>query len=72
MKNEIELPTERAGIFKVGEGVLINKDTQSLTSYKMRKRKMQEIDNIKSQIDQLSADMKYIKDMLTNISSNKV
>lgn len=71
IKKDIELPTERAGIFKVGEGVLINKDAQSLNSYKMRKRKMQEIDTIKCKIDELSNDMKYIKEMLSKISTNK-
>lgn len=71
MKKEMEFPTERAGIFKVGEGILINKDTQSLNAYKMRKKKMQEVDMLKSKIDELNADMKIIKDMLINISTNK-
>lgn len=74
MKNEnenLEFPTERVGIYKVGEGVLINKDTKSLNAYKIRKSKMREIDKINDTIEELKSDMKDIKSMLYNIVTNK-
>lgn len=71
-KNEnLQLPTERVGIYKVGEGVLINKDSKSLSAYKLRKSKMRDIDRINDTIDELKSDMKDIKAMLYSIATNK-
>jgi hypothetical protein len=58
------VPTERAGIFKVGVGTLINKDMTSLDAYKKRKKKMQDIDNLKVQVEDIQNDLQIIKNLL--------
>lgn len=65
--NEKEMPTERVGIFKIGEGTLINKDTQALIAYKARKRKMQEIDILKNEMNDLKSDIQEIKQLLKGL-----
>ena len=37
------LATERRGIYKMGKGILINRDAEALRAYKTRKKKMNEI-----------------------------
>ena len=66
-KIQKEMPTERVGIFKVGEGTLINKDTQALQAYKARKRKMQEIDTLKNDVKNIKNDMEEIKNLLRGL-----
>jgi hypothetical protein len=63
-KDPTPLPTERSGIFKVGEGILINKDVSALEAYKKRKRKMQDIDDVKKAVEDIQGDLEIIKKLL--------
>jgi len=62
-----EQKTEIAGIYKVGEGVLINKDDNALQAYKKRKLKAQQIDNVTNDIIDLKRDMEEIKMLLRGL-----
>lgn len=71
MKKYIEgepLRTERTGVYKVGKGTLINRDTDALNSYKKRKRKMQQIDDLKDTVYELKKDIQEIKQLLKGLS----
>jgi hypothetical protein len=63
----IEQKTEIAGIYKVSEGVLINKDDNALQAYKKRKLKAQQIDNVTNDIIDLKRDMEEIKMLLRGL-----
>jgi hypothetical protein len=70
----MELKTNVPGIYKVGEGVLINKDNDALIAYKYRKQKEQKIDcmekevlQLKDEIRSLSTDMQEIKALLRGL-----
>lgn len=54
--------TEIPGIYKVSEGVLINKDNEALRAYKVRKHK-------ESRIDKLEQDISEIKLLLKELLS---
>jgi hypothetical protein len=46
----MEQKTEVSGIYKVAEGILINKDNTALQAYKAQKNKMRQIDNLEEEI----------------------
>ena len=52
------------GIYKVGEGVLINKDNDTLNAYRTRKMKNLKIDDIASEMETLKNDISEIKELL--------
>ena len=52
--------TEIPGIYKDGEGVLINKDNDALKAYKARKSRDRKLDD-------LELEMKEIKDLLLKL-----
>ena len=60
--------TEVQGIYKVSEGVLINRDNDALMKYKKRrdiiKTKDEKIKNLEQKIDDLSFQMENIKTLL--------
>ena len=59
--------TEIPGIYKVGEGVLINKDKDALLAYKKRKQKEQKIDIMEKELRNLKEDMEEIKLLLRGL-----
>lgn len=59
--------TEIPGLFKVGEGVLINKDKGALAAYKQRKQKEQKINCMEKQLHSLKEDMEEIKMLLKGL-----
>lgn len=65
--------TNVPGIYKVTEGVLINKDNEALHMYKRKKqalRKSEErMDNIDNRIENLSKDLEEIKSLLRNLAA---
>lgn len=65
--SEITLPTDRPGIYKVGKGILINTDNEALQAYKARKRKMQDIDELKVEMGELRSDISEIKKLLKEL-----
>jgi hypothetical protein len=63
----MERKTEVSGIYKVSEGVLINKDNNSLKAYKMRKLKDRRVENIEEELSGLRQDMEEIKALLRGL-----
>jgi len=71
MENKTEVP----GIYKVTEGILINKDNEALHQYKLKKARMREQDNkintLESKVDGLSQSMSDIKTLLETMLAQK-
>lgn len=63
----MEQKTEVPGVYKVSDGVLINKDNTALQAYKAQKRKLKKIDNIEEEISSLRQDMDEIKTLLRGL-----
>ena len=62
--------TEVSGIYKVREGVLINKDNEALQAYKrkkIRENNIKDIENLKEDMVSLKSDIQEIKDLLRKI-----
>ena len=63
--------TDIPGIYKVSEGILINKDNDALLNYKNRKKilksKDEKIDNLETKVSELSSQMSEIKDLLMKV-----
>ena len=59
--------TEISGVYKVGEGVLINKDKDALAAYKQRKQKDQKINCMEKELYSLKEDMEEIKSLLKGL-----
>lgn len=52
--------TEIPGIYKVSEGVLINKDNEALKAYKLRKQKEARIDKLEDDVSEIKAMLKEL------------
>ena len=66
--------TKIPGVYKVAEGILINKDTEALDKYKKRReikrRTEQQINTLEekvSKIDKLESDLEEIKSLLKKL-----
>lgn len=59
--------TEIPGIYKVSEGVLINKDNDALKAYKKRKMQVTKIDVMESDLQSLKNDIEEIKNLLKGL-----
>jgi hypothetical protein len=66
--------TEIPGIYKVSEGILVNRDTEALQKYKNRRdnirRTEQQINTLEekvSKIDKLETDLEEIKSLLKKL-----
>lgn len=67
----MEKKTELPGIYKVSEGVLINKDKDALDAYKKRRERERQIDTIQKELSQLQDDTKEIKELLNQLLKSK-
>jgi hypothetical protein len=63
----MEQKTEIPGVYKVAEGVLINKDKGALAAYKQRKQKEQKINCMEKQLHNLKQDIEEIKMLLRGL-----
>lgn len=63
----MEEKTEVKGIFKVREGVFINKDNEALKMYKTTKQKEARFIAMEKEISQLKSDMAEIKELLKGL-----
>lgn len=67
--------TEIPGLYKVTEGVLINKDNEALMKYKKRKetfnKNNRKMDVLENKINVMSKDMEEIKTILRALVENK-
>jgi prefoldin subunit 5 len=62
-----EAKTDRPGIFKVKEGVLINKDNEALRSYKKRKMNMKRVEKMEQELSEIKSSMNEIKTLLQGL-----
>ena len=63
----MEKKTQVPGIYKVTEGVLINKDNDALKAYKARKEKERKVSSMIEDMDNLKRDMQEIKELLRGL-----
>lgn len=59
------------GIYKVTEGILINKDNDALKAYKARKNKDKQIEKLQCEITEMKNDMIEIKSLLIKVLGKK-
>lgn len=59
--------TEVPGVYKVSEGILVNKDVDALKAYKKRKMKERRIDVMEKEVHEMKSDLQEIKDMLKGL-----
>lgn len=59
--------TEIPGIVKVGEGMLINTDNDSLKAYKARKVREKKIDELDKSIECMKSELSEIKELLKGL-----
>lgn len=60
----MEQKTEVPGIYKVEEGVLINKDDLALQAYKNRKNRERRLNKVEEELSLLKDDVSEIKDLI--------
>lgn len=59
------------GIYKVSEGILINKDNDALRAYKARKNKDRQIEQVQAEVTELKKDISDIKGLLFELLGKK-
>lgn len=63
--------TKYKGIYKVQEGILLNKDAEALALYKVRKQKMREqtdrVDGLENDVREMRNDLQEIKELLKGL-----
>lgn len=59
--------TEVPGYYKVSEGVVVNKDDESLNAYKMRKKKNAQLNTMEEKVNKLESDISEIKELLKGL-----
>ena len=63
----MERKTEVPGIYKVSEGILINKDDEALRAYKLRKEKDRRIQKLEEDFNDVKNDLREIKEFLRGL-----
>ncbi len=65
--------TEVPGIYKESQGILINRDSDSLRKYRerreMRKKKEEQINTLTESVERLTKDMEEIKSILKSLAA---
>lgn len=64
----MEQKTDVPGLYKVSEGVIINKDNTALQIYKNKKQRERRIDEIQNDVASLKDDIQEIKQLLRGLS----
>lgn len=64
----MEQKTDVPGLYKISEGVIINKDNEALKIYKNKKARERRIDEIQSDVLSLKDDIAEIKQLLKGLS----
>lgn len=65
----MDVKTERPGIYRGENGLLVNKDLSALASYKARKQQSKKINEVESDIKDLKTDMAEIKELIKRFLS---
>jgi predicted DNA-binding protein YlxM (UPF0122 family) len=64
----MEQKTAIPGVYKVKEGVLINKDNTALKAYQKNRTKNKMFDNLVEDVEKLKDDISEIKQLLRGLS----
>jgi BioD-like phosphotransacetylase family protein len=59
--------TEVKGFYKKSEGVIINKDNESLKAYKRKKEQAKKMIELENDVSSMKDDIKEIKDLLRSL-----
>lgn len=59
--------TNVPGIYKVTDGVLVSKDNEALSVYKLRKAKERRLDTLESKVENMDTTLQEIKNMLSGL-----
>tara|TARA_R110000772_G_scaffold99174_1_gene198778 strand:- start:52518 stop:52715 length:198 start_codon:yes stop_codon:yes gene_type:complete len=59
--------TEIPGIYKAGEGILINKDNTALEKYRLRRAKEVKINLYEERLDNMESSINEIKELLRGL-----
>ena len=59
--------TEIPGIYKAGEGILINKDNTALEKYRLRRAKESRINLYEERLDNMESSINEIKELLRGL-----
>ena len=59
--------TEVPGYYKASEGVIVNRDGDSLKAYKLQKMKNAQINSMEEKINKLESDISEIKELLKGL-----
>jgi hypothetical protein len=59
--------TQVPGMYKVKEGVVINKDKDALKMYKKQKAKMKRLDTLEEEMGEIKTSLSEIKEMLKGL-----
>ena len=62
-----EKKTEVPGIYKAGEGVLINKDMEALQAYRNRKMRERKLERIDEELKIIKEDISEIRNFIRSI-----
>lgn len=63
----MEQKTEIPGLYKVGEGIIINKDNDALAIYKKKKLREHKLDSMQEEVTSLKNDINEIKELLRSL-----
>lgn len=63
-----EKKTDVPGLYKVSEGVIINKDNEGLLAYKKNKQRLMMVDKLYNEMNTLKSDMQEIKELLKGLA----
>ena len=63
----MEHKTEVPGIWKAGEGILINKDNTALEKYKLRKAKEAKLNQYEDRLNNMESSLSEIKELLKGL-----
>ena len=63
----MEHKTEVPGIWKAGEGILINKDNTALEKYKLRKAKEAKFNQYEDRLNNMESSLSEIKELLKEL-----
>lgn len=64
----MEQKTDVPGLYKVSEGIIINKDNIGLDAYKKKKMRERRIDDIQNDVASLKDDIMEIKELLKGLA----
>ena len=64
----MEQKTDVPGLYKVAEGIIINKDNKGLEAYRQKKMRERRIDDIQNDVASLKDDIMEIKELLKGLA----